>query len=599
MFFLKLMGNVMRTEKIFNLFNCVPKGNDSDICINYEYGFVIENGGAWAEEEISSFFKKSKLSGNDLNKTFHKSWKVIKNTPREVLLFHQIFHYFSTYGTNFEGDVYIPDEILNVPEIKLKFVVIKTLSKLEIINKCLNMLRSGIALKEETISDLFNILDDLDYKFTGEEAIKNKEAIVKLAEIYKIYPKDPTEFFRFVIYRATNNTLLIKNKESIDLIKASKFNPSPLFKEYGLEKMAQIFNRFKPLFLAFKTKCPKTINRIAKLSKTLHKPMIENPINLVTSRSLGNKDISWLNNATVFALFKAISACYSRKNGQDNFVYRVRNGKSWVQFKHKRVNVDICERNYNLLINHIKNKFNFSGKTIYIPKNVEYAIPTSEKMFVGNIPTGTSFFGEQLAAGVYWENDWGATDIDLSGLNINGKVGWNSSYNQAGSLLYSGDMTNARNGAVEYLWCKADKIPTTLAMSNVYYGDADCEYKIVVGNGEKINREYMMDPNKVFAEVKCKSVQKQSVIGMFHHKENKTAFTVLNFGAGVARVSSGDSNIQSTAIEALKQQWIKPLTLNEIFVMFGAKVVNEKIEKIDIDLSLENLSKESFTRIFV
>jgi len=589
----------MRTEKIFNLFNCVLKGDDSDICINYEYGFVIENNGAWAEKEISSFFKKSKLSGNDLNKTFHKSWEVIKDTPREILFIHQIFHYFSTYGTNFEGSMYIPDEILNVPEIKLKFIVVKALPKSEIIKKCLGILRSGIALKEETISDLFDILDDLDYKFTGEEGIKNKEAIVKLAEIYKIYPKDPTEFFRFVIYRATNNTLLIKNKESIDLIKESKFNPSQLFKEYGLEKMAQIFNRFKPLFLAFKTKCPKTINRIAKLSKTLHKPMIENPINLVTSKLLDDKDINWLNNATVFSLFKAINACYSRKNGQDNFVYRIRNGKSWVQLKHKKVNVDVCERNYNLLINHIKNKFSFNGKTIYIPKNVEYALPTSEKMFVGNIPTGSSFFGEQLAAGVYWENDWGATDIDLSGLNIDGKVGWNSSYNQNGRLLYSGDMTNGRNGAIEYLWCNANKVPTTLAMSNVYYGDADCEYKIVIGNGEKINREYMMDPNKVFAEVKCKSVQKQSVIGMFHYKENKTAFTVLNFGAGAARVSSGDSDIQSTAIEALKQQWINPLTLNGIFVILGAKVVNEKVEKIDIDLSLENLSKESFTRIFV
>jgi hypothetical protein len=30
-------------------------------------------------------------------------------------------------------------------------------------------------------------------------------------------------------------------------------------------------------------------------------------------------------------LFKALSACYSRMYGQDTFVYRIRNGKSWVK----------------------------------------------------------------------------------------------------------------------------------------------------------------------------------------------------------------------------------------------------------------------------
>lgn len=589
----------MKLDKMLNLFNCVPKGEESTICINYKYGFVIENDGTWAEREIESYFEKSKLSGNDLNKTFHKFWKVIRDSSRFELFIHQINHYFSTYGTNFEGEVYIPDEVLNIPETNLKFVIIKVLPRQEIVAKCLKMLKSGIALKEETISDLFSILDDLDYKFTGNEGIKNKEAIVRLAENYKIYPKDPVEFFRFIIYRATGNTILIKNQESINAIKESKFNPSSLLKEYGLENIAQIFNRFKPLFLAFKSKCPKSINRIAKLSKVYHKPMIQNPLNLVTSKILEEKDISWLNNATPFALFKALSACYLRNNGQDNFIYRIRNGKSWVQLEHKEVNVNVCEKNFEYILNYAKNKFNFNGKTFYIPENVKYSLPTSEKMFVGNIPTGTTFSGEQLAAGVYWENSWGANDIDISGLNIDGKVGWNSSYNQRDTLLYSGDMTNAPNGAVEYLWCKANKIPTTLVMSNVYSGEPDCGYKIVIGEGDEVNREYMMNPNKVLAETKCQSVQNQSIIGMFHQRDDKTVFTVLNFGAGAARVSSNDESIKKVATNALKQQWINFLTVDEIIGILGGKVINNKETKCDIDLSLDNLSKESFIKIFV
>jgi hypothetical protein len=47
----------------------------------------------------------------------------------------------------------------------------------------------------------------------------------------------------------------------------------------------------------------------------------------------------------------------------------------------------------------------------------------------------------------------GEVDLDLSGLNIAGKIGWNSAYNQDnGQLMYSGDMTSAPQGAVEYLY---------------------------------------------------------------------------------------------------------------------------------------------------
>ncbi|MEL6657337.1 MAG: hypothetical protein AAFP77_00090 [Bacteroidota bacterium] len=48
-------------------------------------------------------------------------------------------------------------------------------------------------------------------------------------------------------------------------------------------------------------------------------------------------------------------------------------------------------------------------------------------MFVGNIPTGSKFYGKAMAVGVYWENAWGARDLDLSGLNIAFEQGGNRS----------------------------------------------------------------------------------------------------------------------------------------------------------------------------
>ncbi len=93
-----------------------------------------------------------------------------------------------------------------------------------------SLLQSGIALKEETIDDLLYILHtELEYDFTGKENIRNKEAIIKIADRYDAYPENPVEFFRYVIYKTTQTTLLIKNDELIDLIKQSKFNPTYLF----------------------------------------------------------------------------------------------------------------------------------------------------------------------------------------------------------------------------------------------------------------------------------------------------------------------------------------------------------------------------------
>lgn len=581
--------------KTLKLFNAVISKKGTEFHVS-DQGFIVEPNAMWTKDRIVNYYTREKLNGNDLNKTFHKSWKKIKESSRFELFVDQIIHYLSTYGTNFESEVYIPDEVLEVPDLNLSYKVIRAYTEEEMTTKCLGMLRSGMALKEETVDDLISVLvDELDYTFTGKEGIKNKEAVVKLAENYGIFPENPVEFFRYIIYRTTNTTLLIKNEELITAIKNSSYNPSTAFKKFGLESLAEIFNRFKPLFLAYKTKCPKTVNKISKLSKKYHKPLISNPLNNVTNKLLSKEDMHWLDNATPFALFKAMSACHTRIQGQDSFVYRVRNGKSWAKEVKPKSLVHLS--NFSIIVDYIRIKYNFQDKKFFIPKDVQYALPTSEKMFVGNVPTGTKFYGEKLAAGVYWKNAWGARDLDLSGLNIGGKIGWNSSYNQGeGSLMYSGDITNAPNGAVEYLYANRGLNEPTLVQNNVYAGDDECEYKFIIGRGEGINRDYMMNPNNLFAEIKCKSVQKQSILGMFLPENGGQSFVILNFGAGQTRVS-GNSEISMLSTKALYQQWKNPLSFKEVIELTGGEIV-DTVEEADINLSLDNLERDSFTKIF-
>ena len=101
--------------KTLRLFNAVVAKESNEKPFVTEEGFIIEPNALWAKTEILSFHSKEKLDGNDLNKTFHKSWATIKNSSRAELLIHQILHYISTYGSNFQDEIYIPNEVLDLP----------------------------------------------------------------------------------------------------------------------------------------------------------------------------------------------------------------------------------------------------------------------------------------------------------------------------------------------------------------------------------------------------------------------------------------------------------------------------------------------------
>lgn len=596
----------MKLEQItLTLFNAVlsKKNTAAAPIIDLEYGLAIPSDAAWALTDIRAHAKNKTLSGEELNKTFHKSWAKIRDTNRLELCVEQISHYLSTYGTGFTGPVYIPDEVLNVPELtELSLFLVGAMTEEELRLAALAMLQSGIALKQDTLNDLLYVLDAVGTTITSDviDSVRNKEAKALLIDLSGVAPTDPVEALRYAVYKATSSTLLIKDADTVARLKHSAFNPSSLFESVGVEKMAEIFNRFKPLFLALKKQNPTLINRVAKLSKSKHKPLVQNPLNSVTTRLLEDGDVHWLDNATIYALFKAVSACHSRIEGRHNYVYRIRNGKSWAARDNALMTgfrQDVCRANFDILIEHLKKRLpHLKDMSVFLPQDIEYALPTSEKQFIGNVPTGTKFYGEELAAGVYWRNEWGAYDIDVSGQNIDGKIGWNDTYNMDDALLYSGDITYAEDGAVEYLWARRSKVPATLVRANIYEGDDQVEYKIVIGKGSDVTRDFMMDPNKVMADIKTQSVQKQTIIGLFMNELNGVSFTLINCGAGDARVG-GDSESAQIATLAFKEQFTHNLTLNKLLHTLGVNVTQDPGEA-DVDLSINVLRKDTFLDLF-
>ena len=105
----------MKTLKFFNAVVELKKFNElvgSKPFIS-EDGYVIVPGALWAKDRIINYYNQEKLNGNDLNKTFHKSWQKIKTSSRCELFIEQILHYMSTYGSDFQDEIYIPQEVLN------------------------------------------------------------------------------------------------------------------------------------------------------------------------------------------------------------------------------------------------------------------------------------------------------------------------------------------------------------------------------------------------------------------------------------------------------------------------------------------------------
>jgi len=594
--------------KSLELFNCVVAESKGEFKILPEYGTVIEPSASYALADIEKFLKSKKLNSKQLNDTFHKSWKVIKESSREELWMHQVLHYLTTYGTNFESSfVYTPNEDLDIPQVTTRFSVIRGLKRDEIIEKALDLLKSGVALKKETIDDIIEILSDLDYEFTGKESIKNKEALMIVCKTVGTVPSDPSEFVRYLIYLATGETLIIKNDDTYKKIKGmtstQRRDVEKVLAKCDVESLAEVFNRFKPIFLTFKKaighKYSNIINKISRLSKKLHVPMEQNILNNIAScklEELRSQKDNLIKNANFFQLAKCLQFLSQSKNA-DCKVYNIRNGKSWVE--EKKPNTQWCDAKILLLHDIIFEKFgvNLNGKKIYIPEGVYYSLPTSEKMFVGNVPMGSMFVSkEAIAMGIYWKNSGGAYDLDLSSI-ANTKVGWNSRYSYGdGDVMFSGDMTDARNGATEYIRMKkADD--DYLILNNVFRGnDKGSVFNIIIGKGSNIDKSYMMDPNKVWFTTQTETIQKQTVVGMITKYGKHNAAIVLNFSSGSSQVSKtgGKNDIMR---KALIQRWKNCYRLNDVLEYCGAVLVDSP-KGCDVDLTPSNLEKDTILNLF-
>jgi hypothetical protein len=244
--------------------------------------------------------------------------------------------------------------------------------------------------------------------------------------------------------------------------------------------LAGVYNRYKELFIAFKTQFSKsTINKIGHLSKKYHKPMKRGFWETVlfaepTLEQLRRcrEEVSKVTNYKLIQVMQSIRERLLLAAQEGDNMYIIRNGKVFVKennynaidprYSYWEDVYDICKEE---LIKNLSKK----SCRVKFPTQYTLVCPTSEKNFIGDVPMGTScVLGKDSVFGIYWQNDWGTRDFDLSFQDVNGcRIGWNSDYyNDDKNVIFSGDIVNAPRGANEVLRFTGDNIPNGVVYVN-------------------------------------------------------------------------------------------------------------------------------------
>jgi len=620
--------------------NDKPEHPDPDFS-NHIWKMTIENGFIFSPEVYSSYnefdleiltkeiISEIGITPEQMNNAFHKSWDKVANTPLFQLVVEQMIHYFTTYGYEFIGTykddtVYIPAEKLEIPELRndIKLTVIHGMTKDDIRVALMDLLDTGIALKEYTVKDCIELGKYIELSNDEVDSIKNKEVKIALYDKLGVVPKDPVEFLRYVVYKSTGKTLLIKNRQLISEIKEGDLLVADdLFRkyrdQYGMNKLAQIFNRFKPIFLAFKAidDLKPFINRLSKLSKVHHKPMRNDYLNDITSIIKNGYTVNShklkneLERVNVFRKIRLAYALNYRSNDVDSILYKVRNGKGFsteFDFKRKKVAKQVL----GVVLDSIANtlKINVEGKKIFIPSNIRYALPSTEKQFTGNFPSGTSVsVDNNMIFGIHWEDvDRHRIDLDLSLVDITGyKYGWDSDYRSKDkSILFSGDMTSASKpkGATELFYVKNNIVSSYILMVNYYNynSDIDVPFKIMVAKNKtsRFQQNYMINPNNVLMTSDSKMDVHQKVLGILSTTEDECRFYFTEVNMGNSITSYGGHDYITNARKYMFNFYKNSIDFNELLLVSGAEFVDE-VEDCDIDLSPENIKKDDIINLLV
>lgn len=552
------------------------------------------------------------------NATFYKTWKDIASKSRLELAIDQLISYAINYGLDGNFDMNDKDYSL-VPDIR-KYKVILPVTVEELYNKCLDVLFSGIALKQSTMEALCDFIikhrgEFAESGFTLDFAIddiKNKEAQIYLCDKLGICPNEKFALLRYIVYKVTGETQIVKDKYVLQRMKIGRRFDLGKLSEKQLEGLASIFYRYKPVFLGLKShpfpRQKYIINRLRRMANALHKPLDtgfwESVVNKPCAPTMLAHQIK--NNApSNFKLVRLIQSIRENKlkigTGKDIYnMYPIRNGKVWFE---KMPDMNALDQRYDwwdlleeILYNELVDRLKSKACTVKFPEELNLTCPTSEKTFIGNIPFGSNYkMVDHNMVGIYWREEWGARDFDLSFIKYDGtRIGWNAYFKDTGhKIIYSGDMTHANPEASEVLYMQGG-CPNGMIKVNRYSGYEGSRFKLMVAQSkvDSLPENYMVDPNTIKFQTTVHSLGAESFVGFV----NDETLYMCDFQSGDSQVSSVMTSDEYGQVLARKARSF--VDLKQLLLDAGFKERKRSTKDNPIELDLSDPNKDTLINLF-
>ena len=453
------------------------------------------------------------------------------------LISKQILHYIEVYGLDSPGLFNL--EVSNGQLVTMTFVSGVTADELR--DMVLTILHRNAPFKNG--SDLKDIVDYYSVEFDIDE-VKNNELRILLFDPLIHTFSDGDDVVRWICKdsaKESKDALLIKSPQMMEAVKANASNIGAEFLERHALPLAQVFNRHKKLILSLKNKTNKgVINRISKMSKSCHVPLRESISKSFISKALaGTIGFDVLDKLSVRDKFKYLNLLEYKMLQGDTDAFIIRNGKIHLETGRKVWKKEDIERVAIEVLSSLERDLSgLKGRKILLDASVQYGLTVSRKQTIGSLPFGTKVVpnedSKRISSGIYWENGWGATDLDLSTVDVNGnRTGWGqySGYDRGNTIAFSGDLTNARNGAMEFM--TSENVEYGLFV-NIFNGQTGCEVEIVVGDDDNNKKNWIANP---IIREKTSLGSRNMILGFVRGKE----FVVWTGRIGGKSVSGGNS----------------------------------------------------------
>lgn len=504
-----------------------------------------------------------------------------ENASLDELLARQILHYIEVYGLGMPGLFNLEfDGGKVVPVAYVQGITVAELGR-----KVRDLLYANAPIKDTKA--LKEIIDSYRLEF-NLGMVKNNEMRVMLFSLGKNAFESGDDAVRYMCYVATDSTLLIKSRKVIKAIKEKRDLFTSHFFRSHQGPLAKVFHRHKNLILAAKTAENRgTINRISRLAKTEHLPLPEAPKKTFIADFCAGRAKSGVGGVigglTVRDKFKFLNLVNYKREGNSMDAFIIRNGKVHLEKGRPVLTPGKLEAITLDVLGSLKKDFEHLNKqNILLDAHVDYGLPVSRKQTFGQLPFGTSVtpIGETISSGVYWENAWGARDLDLSGVDPSGhRVGWGqfSGYTDP-HIVFSGDVTHAEKGAMEFLTSKVTYKHTYGLFLNIFAGEVGAKAALVVGT--KSESHWIEDP--IIREVGTLE-SKGNILGFV--KGGK--FVVYNCRINNASWSVGGKEAAIVA-RGLAQFWTVRMLLDALDIPY---TTNREADKTyDHDLTYQGFS---------